>query len=520
MSQTDFGPHQLADHIGLYRGEVDRARELGLLPPPDVGGGRWSAAAAAALAAQVDHLREQLAAEQQLGAVRCAARLAERTGLPAAAEDITTLVERGLLQVAGYYKDWPLYRVADVDDLAAHPDLPGIVGDRVDWLAMSIEPRAAAERLGWRHDELRADAAACGVHPGRFGRYATVDVDRLAADAEFAARRLLGPEQAAGYFDVRRVDFEHAVAAGWITAATFSAMPVGRRSWVSVPLYRAGDVDALREIPGVDWNEVRDVPPGRPSALRTFVRRPPTRAQIIRRVAADLGTRFGVEVWVYFNPAGGRWEIDWETVDGTPTRAQVAAAVAADPVAAQYRKQMALATEAGAAVNWARAMLEPGVAVLLDTETTDLFGAVIEIAVIDAHTGATLLDTLVNPGVPIQPGAQAVHGLTDADVADAPGWAEVVPQLLEVTAGRQVLCYNADYDASVVRADTTRAGLPLGHLADDDRWGCVMLRRSDWTRARRWLPLGAGHRALGDTRAAREVLLGMTAPAGARPAGR
>ncbi|MGW5081417.1 3'-5' exonuclease [Micromonospora echinospora] len=46
--------------------------------------------------------------------------------------------------------------------------------------------------------------------------------------------------------------------------------------------------------------------------------------------------------------------------------------------------------------------------------------AVIEIAVIDAHTGAALLDTLVNPGMPIQPGAQAIHGITGDDVADAP----------------------------------------------------------------------------------------------------
>ena len=208
--------------------------------------------------------------------------------------------------------------------------------ERTAWLAASLDARAAAERLGWRHDELRADAAACGARPGRFGRYATTDVDRLASDAGFAARRLLSPEQAAGYLDVRPVDFEHVVAAGWITAATFSAMPVGRRSWVTVPLYRAGDIDALREIPGVDWNEVRDVAPGRPSMLRTFVRRPPTRTQIIRRVAADLGTRFGVEVWAYFNPAGGRWEIDWETVNGNPTREQVTAAIAADPIAAQY----------------------------------------------------------------------------------------------------------------------------------------------------------------------------------------
>ena len=47
-------------------------------------------------------------------------------------------------------------------------------------------------------------------------------------------------------------------------------------------------------------------------------------------------------------------------------------------------------------------------------------GAIVEIAVIDACSGTTLLDTLVNPGVPIQPGAQAIHGITDADAPKSP----------------------------------------------------------------------------------------------------
>ncbi|MGI5186486.1 3'-5' exonuclease [Dactylosporangium sp. CA-152071] len=511
-----YGPHQLADRIGLLRGEVDRARELGLLTP-DVDGGRWSAAAADVLTGQVEQLREQLAAEQTLGAVRCAGRLRDVTGLPVDPQDIEDLAAQGVLTVAGEYKDRPLYRVADVLALADDPDrlavVTAMVTERVTWWKASLDGWDAAARLRWRRDELAADAAACDVRPGRFGRYAIADVERLAGDDAFAARRLLGPEQAAAHLDVRRVDFEHAIAAGWITAAKYSRMPVGRRSTVTVPLYRTGDVDALREIPGVDWNEVRAVPPGKPSALRALVRRPPSRAQIIRRLAADLGTRFGVETWAYFNPGGGKWELDWERVDGTPTREQIAAAIADDPVTAQYKRDLVLATAAGAAVNWARAMLEPGAAVLLDTETTDLFGAVVEIAVVDAHTGATLLDTLVNPGVPIEPGAQAVHGITDTDLVGAPTWAEVLPMLLQVTEGRTVLAYNADYDHTVIAADTRDAGLTLGHLAKPGRWGCVMLARTDWARAYRWLPLGAGHRALGDAQAARQVLLEMTAPA-------
>ena len=69
-----------------------------------------------------------------------------------------------------------------------------------------------------------------------------------------------------------------------------------------------------------------------------------------------------------------------------------------------------------------------------------------------------------------------------------------------------MLAYNADYDHSVVLSDTKRAGRKPGHLADGDRWACVMQARSDWERSRRWLPLGGGHRALGDCQALLELL--------------
>lgn len=42
-------------------------------------------------------------------------------------------------------------------------------------------------------------------------------------------------------------------------------------------------------------------------------------------------------------------------------------------------------------------LLAPGVGVILDTETTDLDGRIIEISIIDAATGAVLMDQLINP---------------------------------------------------------------------------------------------------------------------------
>ena len=70
---------------------------------------------------------------------------------------------------------------------------------------------------------------------------------------------------------------------------------------------------------------------------------------------------------------------------------------------------------------WAAAALTDPNLVILDTETTGLYdpARIVDIAVTTA-AGDVLLDTLVDPGVPIPPEATAVHGITDADVAGKP----------------------------------------------------------------------------------------------------
>jgi hypothetical protein len=122
------------------------------------------------------------------------------------------------------------------------------------------------------------------------------------------------------------------------------------------------------------------------------------------------------------------------------------ASLDARPELAPHRRAITIGAAAGQAINFARATLEPGVAVILDPETTSLHdGAVCEIAVIDASTGKTLLNTLVNPGVPIEPAAFVVHGITDAEVTASgiPDWPTVYKRLLRVTAGKIILAYNA-----------------------------------------------------------------------------
>jgi DNA polymerase III epsilon subunit-like protein len=166
----------------------------------------------------------------------------------------------------------------------------------------------------------------------------------------------------------------------------------------------------------------------------------------------------------------------------------------------------------------ARVMLEPGAAVILDTETvgSDTETKVrptpaCEIAVIDACTGQTLISTLINPKTPISKKAFTLHRISDADVANAPTWPEVLPEVLRVTAGRKILAYYSDFDLGVIRLDSDRYHLDPGHLGDEANWDCVMTRRSEWLRNRKWRRLGGGHRALGDCLRTRDVLIGLTA---------
>lgn len=207
-----------------------------------------------------------------------------------------------------------------------------------------------------------------------------------------------------------------------------------------------------------------------------------------------------------------RWEVDWSDRERVSER-QVAEALAAHP-AARHSKQIDLNSPVGAAIRFARRALEPGCAVIVDTETTDLFGRVCEIAIIDAASGRVLLDTLVNPQCPIEQAAFAVHGISDADVTapDVPTWPEIYRRVLRITRGRVLLAYNADYDRTVIADDCVRYGIRRSRLAASKCWEDVMEPRADHARSPVWLPNEGGHRALGDVRQTRRHLQRMVRP--------
>lgn len=159
------------------------------------------------------------------------------------------------------------------------------------------------------------------------------------------------------------------------------------------------------------------------------------------------------------------------------------------------------------AQQWAARMLMPGAACILDTETTGFDGAVIEICVMDAVTGDILVDSLVDPcGVPVDESAYAVHGIAAVDLRGAPMWPTVFAELIEATAGRTVLAYNAEFDQSRIAFECLRHELAPGQLGDPMNWECVMLHRSQALGIEQRLALGGNHRARGDVAATRELL--------------
>jgi DNA polymerase-3 subunit epsilon len=211
----------------------------------------------------------------------------------------------------------------------------------------------------------------------------------------------------------------------------------------------------------------------------------------------------------------------------TPTSSPASPTVAAAPGGTDARVPSAAAAAAAttSARAWAQRMVANPHVVYLDTETTGLDSSaeIIEIALVDG-SGRVLLDSLVRPQRAIPTDATRIHGITNADVAGAPLWGDLWPQVSALLAAHTVVVYNASFDYRMVCQMNRAAAL----AAPPDDWQCAMLQYSNfaavwharfgnfrWHRlddaAARFVAPGAApsHRALADAVACRAVVLGM-----------
>lgn len=103
--------------------------------------------------------------------------------------------------------------------------------------------------------------------------------------------------------------------------------------------------------------------------------------------------------------------------------------------------------------------------VALDLETTGLAEGnwVIEVGCVEIVarqlTGREL-QRYVNPGRPIEAGAQRIHGITDAQLRGEPKFAEVAEEVLAFVRDAEVLIHNAPFDLGFLDRELERAGYP------------------------------------------------------------
>lgn len=104
--------------------------------------------------------------------------------------------------------------------------------------------------------------------------------------------------------------------------------------------------------------------------------------------------------------------------------------------------------------------------VLLDLETTGGHATqdrVTEIAVVRVEQGVEVArwSTLVNPGVAISGFIERLTGINNAMVADAPTFAQVGPQLLQLLDGAVLVAHNVRFDHGFLQSEFARIGVTL-----------------------------------------------------------
>jgi len=185
-ARADYGFGQLAAELDLARWQMRLARERGLIPPPDLEGGRWSAAVAEQIAGHAAQIRAALGEDPPIGAVKAAQRLAVRVGLDVEPADIEVLVLSGDLEVVHRYQGRPLYDPHDLD--ALDPErVTEVVAARKGPRFATVGAKGAATLLGWPKSLFLRVAAQRALPVDRLGRYALADVRALAGDRELQA---------------------------------------------------------------------------------------------------------------------------------------------------------------------------------------------------------------------------------------------------------------------------------------------------------------------------------------------
>jgi DNA polymerase III subunit epsilon len=209
---------------------------------------------------------------------------------------------------------------------------------------------------------------------------------------------------------------------------------------------------------------------------------------------------------------------DWCPAPAPAPEPATSSPAAAPPSAAPPPLSAAADAAASAA---AAAALTPARNVVFDCETTGtdrMQDQIIELCIQHGLEEDALNQTWrIRPAVPIHPGAQAVHGISMADLEGCPGFSEIADSIVAVFAEAEVIVgYNLAFDIEMLQAELARAGRPLLDLGGKQIVDAFRLWQQCEPRSlqhahQRFVGNGfsAAHSASADVAATGRVLAGM-----------
>lgn len=154
---------------------------------------------------------------------------------------------------------------------------------------------------------------------------------------------------------------------------------------------------------------------------------------------------------------------------------------------------------------------------VVDVETTGLSpqrDRILELAIIRLDDAGVIVDEWVarfDPEGPV--GATHIHGITDADVAGQPRFADLAPAVVQALSGLAVVAHNAKFDLAFLRNELKAAGWEVPWIASYCTFDASYAYLPDMDRRRLtdccWavgVPVEDAHSALGDARATAGLL--------------
>lgn len=216
-------------------------------------------------------------------------------------------------------------------------------------------------------------------------------------------------------------------------------------------------------------------------------------------------------VRMYKNPYGGKYGV-WRLSDCIPMQDKRPQTEKQRQASVRLGLQAKMKSERGRIALQAYTWLSQD-PLFLDTETTGLGNTAqaLEIGVVNAR-GETVYHTRLKPTVSIEPGAAAVHGISEAELADAPSWPDVAAQLQQHIGSRPLVIFNMDFDMRILKqtssahndqADWLNAlkvycamRLSAGYYGATNRYGTISLASAAGQAGLSWQ--GQAHSALAD----------------------